>query len=137
MEENNTHSLPVEPIVLTDELSDIEWQQYNDRAKELARKYNVSKVHIYVGIDEKTKERVVGYLKEPNYIQKIMAMDKIATVGIFMASDELRQALTLKDVNESDYRTYDDSGLFDEYKLGMAGTATTILEVVKNSFKKK
>ena len=137
MEENNIQTLPVEPIVLTDELSEIEWQQYNDRAKELARKYNVSKVHIYVGIDKKTKERIVGYLKEPNYIQKIMAMDKIATVGIFMASDELRQALTLKEPNESDYRTYDDSGLFDEYKLGMAGAATTILEVVKNSFKKK
>jgi hypothetical protein len=119
------------------ELTAEENEYYQERATELAKKYNVSKVHVYVGIDETTGERVVGYLKEPNYTQKIMAMDKIATVGIFVASDELRAALTLKGEGESDERTYSDFGMYDSYKLGMAGTATTILEVVKNSFKKK
>lgn len=104
------------------------------RAAELAKKYNVSKVYIYVGVSP-NGEKIVGYIKEPSYIQKIVALDKIATVGMFMAADELRESLTLKD--ESDPRTYITSSDCDAYRLGMTGTCATMIEVVSNTFKKK
>lgn len=122
-------------VVWTKDLTPEELDHYRQRAEELARKYNVSKVHVYVGIEPNTNERVVGYLKEPNYMQKLFAMDKISSVGIFAAGDELREALTLKE--ESDPRTYEASSLNDSYRLGMTGTCVPIIEVIKNSFKKK
>jgi len=122
-------------IKLTDELSAIETKEYNAKAEELAKKYGVSKVHVYVAIEPETKERIVGYLKEPNYMQKLFAMDKIATVGMFAAGDEMREALTLKD--ESDPRTYSTTSDCDPYRLGMTGSCIPIIEVIQNSFKKK
>jgi hypothetical protein len=122
-------------IELTDELSASETKEYNAKAEELAKKYGVSKVHIYVAIEPETKERIVGYLKEPNYMQKLFAMDKIATVGMFAAGDEMREALTLRD--ESDPRTYGTTSDCDPYRLGMTGSCIPIIEVIQNSFKKK
>lgn len=121
--------------ILTAELTPEEIAGYEADAAALARKYNVSKVHVYIGIDGATKERIVGFLKEPNYLQKIFALDKIATVGMFAAGDELRQALTLQE--ESDPRTYSTASDCDGYRLGMTGTCIPIIEVIKNSFKKK
>jgi hypothetical protein len=120
---------------LTNELTHEEISILEQKAADLAIQHKVAKVHIYVAIDPKTKERVVGFLKEPTFIQKIYAMDKIATVGIFMAGDELRDALTLKE--ESDPRTYALSPDCDKYRLGMTGTCVPIIEVAQNAFKKK
>lgn len=105
-----------------------------DMARTLAEKYKVPKVHVYVGVSPEG-EKIVGFIKEPSYLQKIVALDKIATVGMFMAADELRQTLTLKE--ESDPRTYETAAEFDGYRLGMTGTCMTMIEVVQNSFKKK
>jgi len=121
--------------ILTDELTEEEIAEVDAIAGELAKKYNVSKVHSYIGVDPITKERVIGYLKEPNYMQKIFTLDKIASVGIFAAGDELRGVLTLKE--ESDPRTYGASSDCDGYKLGMTGTCVPIVNVIQNSFKKK
>lgn len=104
------------------------------KAASLAAKYNTPKVHVYVGVSPEG-EKIVGFIKEPSYLQKIVALDKIATVGMFMAADELRQTLTLKE--ESDPRTYETATEFDGYRLGMTGTCMTMIEVVQNSFKKK
>lgn len=104
------------------------------RAAELAKKHNVLQVHVYVGIDE-NGGKVIGYIKEPSYIQKLVAMDKISTIGPFMAGDELREVLTLKE--ESDPRTYLTSPDCDKYRLGMTGKCVTIIEVAANTFKKK
>ena len=122
-------------VILTDELTDEEVASYEAIASGLATKYGVSKVHVYLAIEPTTKERIVGYLKEPNYIQKIYAMDKIATVGIFAAGDELRSALTIQE--ESDPRTYSTASDCDAYRLGMTGACVPIISIVQNSFKKK
>ncbi|HXS58984.1 MAG TPA: hypothetical protein VN726_22830 [Hanamia sp.] len=133
--QNEPEVAEIEPTEITSKLSDEEIAAYDEHAKELARKYNVSKVHVYIGIDKSTNERIVGFLKEPNYLQKVFALDKIATVGMFAAGDELREALTLKE--ESDPRTYSTSQDCDCYRLGMTGTCVPIIEVINNSFKKK
>jgi hypothetical protein len=117
------------------ELSKEEKDGYQIEAAELAKKHGVSKVHVYVGINPETDERIVGFLKEPNYIQKIFTLDRISSVGIFTAGDELRNILTLKE--ESDPKTYGDTPDCDSYKLGMTGTCVPIVDVIKNSFKKK
>ena len=117
------------------ELTPKEIEGYEAEAAELAKKYGVSKVHVYVGVDPETDERVVGFMKEPNYLQKIVTLDKIATVGIFVAGDELREAITLRE--ESDPRTYSETPDCDVYRLGMVGTCVPIVNVIQNSFKKK
>lgn len=117
------------------ELSVEEIAKYEEIAAQLAKKYNTPKVHIYIGLEAETNRRVVGYLKEPSYVQKLYALDKIATVGLFMAGEELREILTLKD--ESDPKTFEDSQDCDEYKLGMVGKCVTMVQVIQNAFKKK
>ena len=117
------------------ELTQKELDGYNVEAEALAKKYNVSKVHVFVGVDPITDERVVGFLKEPSYLQKICTLDKIASVGIFAAGDELREVLTLKE--ESDPRTWQETPDCDAYRLGMTGTCVPIVEVIQNAFKKK
>ena len=104
------------------------------KAEELAKKYKVPQVHIFIGEDEKG-EQIVGYMKEPSYIQKLVALDKMATTGPFMAGDELREAITLRE--ESDPRTFDPNPECDKYRLGMTSACITILEVYQNSYKKK
>jgi hypothetical protein len=120
---------------LTDQLTPEENAGYEAKAVEISKKLGVSKVYPYVGIDPDTKERIVGFIKEPNYLQKIFAMDKIATVGMFMAGEELRSVLTIED--ESDPRTYSTASDCDRFRLAMASICVTIIEVVQNSFKKK
>ena len=112
------------------ELTKQEIEQYEAEAAKLAEKYKISKVHVYVGIAD-DDSRVVGFIKEPSYLQKIVAMDKIAMVGPFTAGEELRETLTLKE--ESDPRTME----MDEFKLGMASLAMTVIRAAENSFKKK
>jgi len=121
--------------LLPAELTEKEYLDAEEICIDLAKKYSTPKVHIYIGIIEETNERVVGYLKDPTYIQKVVAMDKINSVGMFMAAEELREALTLKD--ESDERTYSTSPSCDGFRLGMAGVCMTMIDVIKNSFKKK
>lgn len=116
-----------------DELQPEEIIVLEEHADSLAKKNNVSKVHIYVAIDADTKERIVGFYKEPSYIQKIYSMDKISTVGAFSAGEELRSALVLKGEGESDPRIYSQ----DEYKLSMAGACIALIQVAQNAFKKK
>ena len=101
---------------------------------DFAKKHEVAKVHLYVGLGV-DNERVVGYIKEPSYLQKIMAMDKIATVAPFIAAEEMRDLLTLKE--ESDPRTYSTANDCDKYRLGMTSVCLGIIEVGVNAFKKK
>lgn len=121
--------------ILSAELTPEELAGYQEDAAALAVKYKVSKVHVYVAIAPETNERVVGFLKEPSYLQKIVALDKIATVGPFMAGDELREVLTIRE--ESDPRTFDISSNCDCYRMGMTGACIPIIDMIKNSFKKK
>lgn len=121
--------------ILSPELSDEEMAGYETIAADLAKKYGVSKVHVYVGIAPVTNERIVGYLKDPNFQTKLFTLDKIGSVGMFSAGDALREIITIKE--ESDPRTFEDYPDCDCYRLGMVGTCIPIVEVIQNSFKKK
>src|ERR1035437_5060556 len=123
-----------EPI-LSKVLAPEEIAELESIAVELAKKYNVPKVHLYIGVNPVTNERVVAYLKEPMFVQKIYIMDKVASVGMFSAANDLLEAVILKE--ESDPKTYEDYPANDDYRLGVVGTCVEIIEVVKNSYKKK
>lgn len=116
-----------------EELTPEELATLDSNAIELAKKYGVSKVHIYVALGE-NNERIVGYIKEPSYLQKIYAMDKIASVGAFTAAEEMRAILTLEESNELTKSTDSEC---DQYRLGMASTCLPIIQVAVNNFKKK
>ncbi len=108
-----------------DVLTDEETAEYQAKADGLKSKYNAAAVHPIVMINPDTKERVVAYLREPSYLQKIFAMDKIAQVGPFVAGDELRSALTIQE--ESDLLTYGESSECDPYKLGCTTYCVTLI----------
>lgn len=112
------------------ELNEQQLFEINAKADELAKKYGVSHVHVYLNADN-SEDPVVGFIKEPTYAQKLMALDKLTTSGPMLAGEELRQSLVLAE--ESDQRVLVE----DRYKLGMATTCITILEVAQNDFKKK
>lgn len=113
-------------------LQEQEMEALNERCEQLSKKHG-RKVHAYVSINESTGDRVVGFYKEPNYAQKLYAMDKIASVGPFTAGEELRQALTLTGEDESNPLIYSE----DKYKLAIAGICISLIEVATNDFKKK
>jgi hypothetical protein len=123
-----------EPI-LSKNLTPEEIAEFEAIAAELAKKYSVPKVHLHIGINPATNERVVAYLKEPIFVQKIYILDKVASVGMFSAANNLLEAVILKE--ESDPKTYEDYPANDDYRLGVVGTCVEIIEVVKNSYKKK
>jgi hypothetical protein len=119
---------------LSPEITDEEITLYEQAAGVLAKKYNVAKVHVYIGLGE-DNERIVGYLKEPSYQQKLMAMGKLSTTDPFLAAEEMRGVLTIEE--DSDERTFSKSNSCDKYRIGMATTCLTFLEVAANAYKKK
>jgi hypothetical protein len=122
--------------ILSDVISAEEQASYEAIAVELAKKYIVPEVYPYVAIDaDNDNARVIGYLKAPSYLQKLMVMDKVATTGMFLAADGLRETLTLKE--ESDPKTYGETPDCDSYKFGMNERCLLIIEVAKNQYKKK
>lgn len=120
---------------LTAELTEEELKQYEERAAELAKQYSVSKVHPVVQINPETLERTVCYLKEPNYMTKLVIMDKAVSLGIFAAGEELRSSCIIKEA--SDPITYGDGPLSDEYKMGVVDYCITMNKRLTNQFKKK
>lgn len=121
---------------LADELTDAENQQYAETADQLCKSIGgCSKVHPVVFIDAESKERTVCYLKEPNYATKIRVMDKTTTIGLFSAADELREACTIKE--HSSPITYGDGPECDKYKMGVTDYCLTIVNRMRNQFKKK
>ena len=74
-------------------------------------------------------------MKEPNYIQKLYAMDKFAQSSPFAVGDEMRNLLTLQE--ESHPFTYSTAPECDEFRLGMSGAALEMVQVAANQFKKK
>ena len=117
------------------ELTAEEIAAYDEKSAELAKKYQCSKVHAVVFIDKETMERRACFLKEPNFPTKIAVMDKAQQVGIFVAGEELRQGIVLKE--ESDPVTYGDTPECDDYKMGVVTFCVGLINVKANAYKKK
>lgn len=120
---------------LTPSLTDEEVKEYDTQATHLAKKHSVSKVHPIVQIDPETLNRHVCYIREPDYTTKIRVMDKMATLGIYTAAEELRQACLLQE--PSDPITYSESPESDRYKMGVVDYCLTLITRLQNQFKKK
>jgi hypothetical protein len=117
------------------ELTAEETANYEKIASEIAKKYAISKVNVYVGLDSITNERVVAFIKEPTFLQKMYAMDKLTTLGAFASGNELRETLTLKE--ESNPLTYGDGTECDKYKMGIVTQCIQLIEVAQNILEKK
>lgn len=123
------------PTTLPPELTDAERQAYEQKARELATKHGVATVHPVVFIDPDTHKRIVAYLKEPNYMTKIMLMDKAVQSGPYVAGEEIRQICQIKE--DSDPITYSDAPASDQYKMGIVNRCMAIVEQARDQFKKK
>lgn len=121
--------------ILPAELTAEEVANYEAIATGLATKYGIVKVHIYVGLENETNQRVVAYLKEPTFLQKMYAMDKLTTIGAFASGNELRDAVILKE--ESNPLTYGEGNECDKYKMAIISNCIEMIEVAKNAFSKK
>lgn len=119
----------------TPELTEEEIQMYADKAEALAKEKGVSKVHVVVQINPETLERSACYLKEPNYPTKLAVLDKYVKLGIYLASDELREACVIREA--SDAITYGDSPECDRFKIGITDYCMGIITKLQNQFKKK
>lgn len=125
----------MEEIKLPSQLTEEEKTQYNDTADQLAKTLNVTKVHVFVSIHPETQNRAVCYLKEPNFVTKIAMMDKASQMGAWMAANELREIITIKE--SSDALTYSESPESDAYKMGVNEYCMGIVNRFQDRFKKK
>jgi hypothetical protein len=110
--------------------------KYEAKCVELAEKYNVPKVYVCVQfkIGDEERERIVSYIKEPDYMTKLVAMDKAGTHGMHLAAEELRMVNILQE--ESHPLTYGDSIECEPYKLGVAQFCLDIIKIALNVLKK-
>jgi hypothetical protein len=116
-------------------LSETEIAEYEAKAVELATKHNCAKVYVYIGIKPETYERIVSYIKEPNYITKLALMDKASQNGVNMAAEELRMICQIRE--ESHPLTYGEEYECDPYKLGVVQVCINTIGMVIDAYKKK
>ena len=83
----------------------------------------------------RTLERIVCYVKEPNFETKIRVMDKaVSSAGLYTAANELREACTIKEY--SDQRTFSESTKYDKFKMGVVDFCMNMISRSQNQFKK-
>jgi hypothetical protein len=117
-------------------LSDEQRAEMEEKAKVLATQLSVPKVHPLAFYNPETKTFVECYLKEPNYMTKLVILDKVMSHGIHIASEDLRQACVLTD--HSDPLTYSDAPQSDPFKLGVLDyIAKSMIDTYVDQFKKK
>lgn len=105
----------MENIETKEVLTEDELNSFENRAIEIGQKENCV-VHFCPFINPQTFERYVVFLREPSYMTKLYALDKVTTHGLNVAAEDLRQACIMKEY--SDPITYSDANESDPYKLG-------------------
>lgn len=122
--------------LLEPQLTDLEREQYEQKAAELAKECGVPKVYVSVQINrDNGNERIVSYIKEPNYMTKLHLMDKATALGSHQAGDEFREMCQIKE--HSHPLTHSDHPEADKYKLGVVQRCLEIITMVLDEFKKK
>lgn len=119
------------------EISEDEIKQYEEKCVELAKAVGASKVHCCIQLrrDDGSFDRIVTYIKEPNYMTKLALMDKAAMVGPMNAGEEFRLLCLLKE--HSNPLAHSENEEYDKYKLGVTKFCVEIIELAQNEFKKK
>jgi hypothetical protein len=133
-QEQTTEEIIIDKRKITED----EKQIYEQKAIELAAKYKVAKVHVCVLIksDSEDFERLVAYVREPDYMSKLALMDKASTLGIRMAAEELRMMFQCTGQDESHPYTCSDLAEFERYKLGVAEFCIGIVQISVDQLKK-
>lgn len=116
------------------ELTDEEVAGYRAKCAELEVKYRSEKIHPIVMIEKTTKERIVCYVKDPEWTVQIKIMDMGITQGLYTSADYLRELITLKE--ESDPRTYEKGKANDKYRMGVLDFCLGLAERCQNQIKK-
>jgi hypothetical protein len=125
-----------ETIKLEKELTEVEIAELEKKCLELAEKHNVAKVYPCVQIkNDGSNERVISFVKEPNFETKLALMDISNSLGIHQAGNNLRMMCQLTE--ESNPLTYGEHWECDKYKLGVAQFCLGIIEIALNEYKKK
>ena len=122
-------------VTLTNVLTDTERKMYEDKAQELATEIGVPKVHPVIFVHPETKERIVGYLSEPNFQTKLAIMDKSLMLGVYQAGEELARICLLKE--HTDMRMYSEANACDDYRMGVVDKCLTLIGRYQDQFKKK
>jgi hypothetical protein len=104
------------------------------KAKTLSEKEGVL-VHHILFLGENETDFVVGFLKEPPFLVKARAMDRVYNGQGFTANLEILEICLLKD--HSDARMLSESAGNGMYKLGAAKAAGDLLLIAKNQAEKK
>jgi hypothetical protein len=106
----------------------------NKKAEELTNKFG-KKVHPMIFIqDEDSTDYAIGYLKEPNRMDKIQAMD-VAFSSPMKAGMRILEMGLIKE--ESDYRFLNDDSAYDAINIGAYQKALTIVQFASDLAKKK
>jgi len=134
MEENKEQEVAIDKSKLTED----EIKLYEEKAKELETKHNVPKVHVCVLIDSESGnfERYPAYIKEPDFMNKLVLMDKAGMLGTYVAAEELRELFQCKGEDESHPYTFSDLSEFERFKLGVVKFCIGIIKISQDKLKK-
>lgn len=120
---------------LTPQLSEAEIKEYEEKCESLAKAHNVSKVHAAVIIQPGSLERHVCYIKEPNFPTKLNILNKMVSVGVYPAANELREACVIKEASSP--LTYGEAPECDPYKIGVVNFCIPLIEAYSVASDKK
>ncbi|RYD57018.1 MAG: hypothetical protein EOP56_09430 [Sphingobacteriales bacterium] len=108
-------------------------EQIEAKAKELSEKH-ACKVHGFEFINPENGDQVIGYIKEPNRLLKLYALDKGA-LQLYSVGVQLIDSCLIKD--ESDPRIYSESQEHDTYYFGAIDFANGLIALSRDQLKKK
>ena len=104
---------------------------YEAKAVEIAKERGVPKVHPVVFIQPDTNKRIVAYLRQPNFAEKLHAMDTALTAGVYMSANNLMELLLIREHSDALIETDDDA------KMGVVDYCMGLVSRYQNQLQKK
>lgn len=108
---------------------------YEEKAQEIAKARGVQSVHPVVFIKPDTHERIVAYLRQPTFTEKLYAMDTAISAGVYMSASNLMELLLIKE--ESHQLATSDAPQADDVRMGIVDYCLNMVSRYQNQFKKK
>lgn len=101
----------------------------------LATEHKCGKVHACVQIYKTNgNERIISYMKEPNYTTQLYLLDKAAELGAHQASEDMRQMCIIKEASHP--LTHIDTFEASKFKVGVVRFCMNLIKVVNDELKK-
>lgn len=104
---------------------------YEAKAIEISKERGVPKVHPVVFIQPVTFKRIVAYLRQPTFAEKLHAMDQALTAGVFISSNNLMELLLIREHSDALIETDDDA------KMGVVDYCMGLVSRYQNQLQKK